>query len=173
MATASSDNSWKVRRAAVGLLTAFIQARSDILKSYYNDICDHLVGRFKERDSAVKENILLCTRELLRESVVTGKAGAQASDAEMTDDAPPAASFLRTRSSYETLDIKLPQIVHACERLFKAPLDSRTQQAIFALLAELVRVRHGGLDEYLENLMPHILNNIASSSKTKVRAATH
>ena len=175
VATASSDNSWKVRRAAVGLLTAFIRARSDILKTYYNDICDHLVSRFKERDSVVKEEILLCTRDLLRESVVTGKSGAAAvtghagssADADMDDAAPLPPTFSRTRSSYETLDIKLPQIVHACEKLFQARVDSRAQRAIFALLSELVRVRHGGLDDYLEALMPHILQNIANSKATK------
>lgn len=191
VATASSDGSWKVRRAAVGLLAAFIRARSDILKSYYNDICDHLVSRFKERDVAVKEEILLCTRDLLRESVVSAKgaaiaaasaggAGHASQDVEMEEPAPMAPSFLRTRSSYETLDTKLPEIVHACEKLFRSAsasgsggaLDSRTQRAIFALLQELVRVRHGGLHEYLSALVPPILTNITQSKQTKEAEAS-
>jgi cullin-associated NEDD8-dissociated protein 1 len=162
------------------LLTAFIRARSDILKEYYSSVCNHLISRFKERDAAVKEEILLCMRDLLRESVVTGKAGAAAAmsaadkgpasshggalggagDA-MEDDAPPIApSFLRTRSSYETLDVKLPEIVAACEKLFRGSLDSRAQRATFALLSELVRVRHGGLDSHLDSLLPPILKSI-------------
>jgi len=177
VATASSDNSWKVRRAAVCLLTAFIRARSDILKEYYSSVCSHLLSRFKERDAAVKEEILLCMRDLLRESVVTGKAGAAAAasladkgpasshggvGSDAMEDEPPtmAPTFLRTRSSYETLDVKLPEIVAACEKLFRGTLDSRAQRATFALLSELVRVRHGGLDEYLQSLLPPILKSI-------------
>ena len=36
--TVSADSSWKVRRAAVGVLSAFIRVRSDILKEYYKEV---------------------------------------------------------------------------------------------------------------------------------------
>src|SRR5690242_2054519 len=77
-ASVSSDSSWKVRRAALGVLSAFIRARSDLLSTFYVSIADHLVLRFRERDSAVKEDVLQCTRVLLRESVVSTAALAAA-----------------------------------------------------------------------------------------------
>jgi hypothetical protein len=124
VAMASSDNSWKVRRAAVCLLTAFIRVRSDILKDYYSAVCDHLVSRFKERDTAVKEEILLCMRDLLHESVVNGKSAGHImhtgrNDA-MEDDTPSIMepTFLQTRSSYETLDVKLPESVLQTHHIF-------------------------------------------------------
>jgi len=145
VASASSDNSWKVRRAAVALLAAFIRARSDILSQYYTRICEHLVERFKERDLAVKEDIIMCTRDLLRESVVTShkesrntggsSAAASASSAmvapshalpsscqggdEMDDSMPSERpSFLRARSSYERLPDLSPRLIEACLKLF-------------------------------------------------------
>jgi len=47
------------------------------------------------------------------------------------------------------------------------PLDSRSTRAVFALLAELVRVRHGGLDEYLAKLMPPVLSWSRSMLKSQ------
>ena len=69
----SNDTSWKVRRAAVGVLGAFIKARSDLLRDYYTTLFDHIVRRMKERDSAVKEELLFACRDLLHESVVTDR----------------------------------------------------------------------------------------------------
>jgi hypothetical protein len=108
VATVASDNSWKVRRSAVSVLSAFIRVKSDILKTYYNDLMDHLVSRFKERDTAVKEEILICTRDLLREAVVSGKTTGtdDSGDEPMTTPV-----FLRTRSSFETLDLKVQAII--------------------------------------------------------------
>jgi cullin-associated NEDD8-dissociated protein 1 len=154
----ANDSTWKVRRAAVGVLSAFIRARSDILKDYYNDLCDHLVERFKERDSAVKEDILLCCRDLLRESVVSNK-----DHVESNEESKPVPTFTRTRSSYETLDLKVKSIVSGVEKQLRTA-DARTQRAVFAVLTELVVVRHGNMGEYLSQLIPHIIKGIESGN---------
>jgi hypothetical protein len=39
-----ADTSWKVRAAAIRVISAFIRVRSDILKTYYAQLSDTLVG---------------------------------------------------------------------------------------------------------------------------------
>ena len=77
-ANGDDDSSWKVRHAAVKTLDAFIRARSDLLKSYYESLLTSLVERFKERDENVKLEIFNALRSLLREAVVTSHSHSHA-----------------------------------------------------------------------------------------------
>ena len=183
----SNDTSWKVRRAAVGVLSAFIKARSDLLKEWYTRLFDHIVSRMKERDSAVKEELLFACRDLLHESVVSERATSATATAAASDLLPgsvpslggpmPSSTsldfdepmfavplFHRTRSTYATLDTKTPALVVSVERQFAAA-DIRTQQAIFAVLTELFQVRHGQLARFLPRIIPHCIAGIAAQGK--------
>ena len=184
----SNDTSWKVRRAAVGVLSAFIKARSDLLKDWYTQLFDHIISRMKERDSAVKEELLFACRDLLHESVVSDRSStasaSAASDAlpgsvpslSSTASMPSSTSldfdepmfaaplFHRTRSTYATLDSKTPALIISVEQQFRGS-DIRTQQAIFAVLTELFQVRHGQLARFLPRIIPHCIAGIQAQGK--------
>ena len=186
----SNDTSWKVRRAAVGVLSAFVKARSDLLKDWYTQLFDHIISRMKERDSAVKEELLFACRDLLHESVVSERGTSSASASAASDALPgsvpsfsSAASmpsstsldfddvpvfavplFHRTRSTYATLDTKTPALVVSVEQQFRGA-DIRTQQAIFAVLTELFQVRHGQLARFLPRIIPHCIAGIQAQGK--------
>jgi hypothetical protein len=55
----------------VRCLSAFIRARGDLLKVYYEVLCDTLVSRFKERDHTVKAAVMAAMCDLLQTSVVS------------------------------------------------------------------------------------------------------
>ena len=175
----SNDTSWKVRRAAVGVLSAFTKARSDLLKEYYTLLIDHLIQRMKERDSAVKEELLFACRDLLHESVVAdrvpppaGSVGVRTSTsspfvAADSDELPSTFHqplFSRTRSTYAVLDQKTPKLILSVERGFTGS-DIRTQQAIFAVLTELFQVRHGQLAAFIPRIIPHCINGVQATGK--------
>jgi len=75
---------------------------------------------------------------------------------------PEVPLFIRTRSSYETLDLKVKDILGGVEKQF-AKGDTRTQKAIFAMLCELVVVRRGDLD--IGTTVPNIILGIESTGK--------
>lgn len=162
----SNDTSWKVRRAAFSVLSAFIKARSDMLKDYYSSLCDHLVGRMKEHDPAVKEELMLCTRDLLHESVVADRSNQTIMQSmDMSDDMPSnQPTITRTRSTFASLELKIPALIQAIEREFSST-DSRTQRAIFAVLTELFHVKYGQLADYFAKLLPHVITGIRGSGR--------
>jgi hypothetical protein len=98
------DNSWKVRRAAVHVLSAFIRARSDILKEFYGTLSDTFIDRFKERDANVKLAVLSATCDLLRESVVARRDTISETKA-VTLNVP---VLVRTRSSFQAWGLPIP-----------------------------------------------------------------
>ncbi len=53
-ASEEDDSSWKVRRASIRCLSAFIRTKADILQNYYETILSTLISRMKERDHNVK-----------------------------------------------------------------------------------------------------------------------
>ena len=92
-----------------------------------------MIRRMKERDSAVKEELLLACRDLLRESVVSERtAPPPTSNASLSSPFHAADSdelpgsflqplFTRTRSTYAVLDTKTPQLITAV----RAPVHRR------------------------------------------------
>lgn len=160
----AADESWKVRLAAAGVLSAFIRCRSDILKSYYMQLCDALVTRYAvERDAAVCEELLQATKDLLRESIVSVSSGGS-TDMELDEDMP-MPLFVRTRSSYETLENKVSQIVDGICKIFDKS-SPPIQKAALGVLRELVTVRRGNLEEYFAQIMPHILFGVRAGGKS-------
>lgn len=70
------DTSWKVRKAAVKVISAVVQARPDLLPDTYALCGAELVRRFKEREENVRLDILACYT-----SIVQASAGALSSSA--------------------------------------------------------------------------------------------
>ena len=68
------DSSWKVRKAALRVLGAIIRERDEVVKdaAVYAQVCDELLGRFKEREESVQLEVFACVTQLLEESVHGG-----------------------------------------------------------------------------------------------------
>merc|ERR1719189_1529443 len=60
---ASADESWKIRKSAIRVISTFITVRGDILKSYVESLSTVLLTRFTERDSSVQEQVYHAFRE--------------------------------------------------------------------------------------------------------------
>ena len=88
------DTSWKVRRAAVKVVRAFIMSRPELLGDFYDNCSSALIARFKEREDSVKLDIVNCYEDLLRATILVSK---NKSDAE---------SKLLTRSGMTSPDIR-------------------------------------------------------------------
>uniref|UniRef100_A0A7S3NKS9 TATA-binding protein interacting (TIP20) domain-containing protein n=1 Tax=Aureoumbra lagunensis TaxID=44058 RepID=A0A7S3NKS9_9STRA len=73
------DSSWKVRRAALRLLTAIITSRSELLSNLYNKAAPILTDRFKEREENVRVDVIKATESLIR---ITPDDGSYASQIE-------------------------------------------------------------------------------------------
>lgn len=59
------DSSWKVRKNAVKVLNAIIQAQPGLLTDIYASCADELISRFKEREENVRTDVIACFNSLL------------------------------------------------------------------------------------------------------------
>ncbi len=64
------DTSWKVQRAAIKMLTSFIQTHKSTVQQYHLKICESLLNRFKEHDTTVRLDIFTAFQELLLASII-------------------------------------------------------------------------------------------------------
>merc|ERR1719498_277575 len=71
------DSSWKVRRAALHVLSAIVSTRPELLKELYTSpgeepsLADLLIARFKEREENVRLDVLGCFTEQLKATTTT------------------------------------------------------------------------------------------------------
>ena len=68
------DSSWKVRKAAVRVLSAVIVARPELSVSLLKSCANELISRFKEREESVRLDILLCFSSLLQGATTSGNS---------------------------------------------------------------------------------------------------
>eukprot|EP01036_Dinobryon_divergens_P014869 gene14869-20109_t len=59
------DGSWKVRKAAVKVLSAIVNVRQEKLLELHGTLSHHLIDRFKEREENVRLDVLTCFTNLL------------------------------------------------------------------------------------------------------------
>lgn len=162
------DTSWKVRRASIKCLSAFVRAKNEMLRDYYKIICEALVTQFKDRDINVKMEVFAAFRDLLAGSVVArGLDGREELLANREHDnagasvpssmAPPM--LLRQRSSFEVLEENVPLIVSEIQKQFRSG-KLQTKQGVLTLLRELIIVRAGNLEPYLPELLPFTIEAV-------------
>jgi cullin-associated NEDD8-dissociated protein 1 len=152
--SSDSDMSWKVRRAAVDVLDAFISARGDILRDYFEELIDTLIARFAERDRNVQIKVFACCQNLLRHAVVSTHEMDEHKQAQGLS----VPVIVRQRSSFESLDGRIEHIIAAGGSQFEKG-DAVTRKAVISVFRELLIVRHqaGNVSEYLPQIFPQVL----------------
>jgi len=65
------DDSWKVRRSAIKLISTMFVARQDLWRKLSNETLAQLITRLEESDSAVKLDTLVAFRALINTIVVS------------------------------------------------------------------------------------------------------
>ena len=72
------DNTWKIRRAAVRVISAIASCRHDILPFIFKNYGGALVDRFKEREESVRVDILATFTQLLDNAIETHESHVEA-----------------------------------------------------------------------------------------------
>ena len=116
------DNTWKVRRASVKVIQAFIVSRPELLQKLYNQCTESLVGRLKEREDSVKTSIIICLEELMKATASRRRSGGGSRDGVV-----------------DLLERKKDDIVNAICRLVKDKKNSvKVKTALFGLFSHLL-----------------------------------
>eukprot|EP00484_Ammonia_sp_Unknown_P008564 CAMPEP_0197075724 /NCGR_PEP_ID=MMETSP1384-20130603/211754_1 /TAXON_ID=29189 /ORGANISM="Ammonia sp." /LENGTH=1301 /DNA_ID=CAMNT_0042514573 /DNA_START=883 /DNA_END=4788 /DNA_ORIENTATION=- len=167
-AVADDDTSWKVRRAAVKMLTSFIQTHKSTVQQYHLKICESLLGRFKEHDTTVRLDIFTAFQELLLASIIAEQGTSSFSTQENNPfDMPP---LVRQVSSFQLMSQKLPEMMQQiCTQFKSKTADSKVKNGLLGILRDLVLVRQAersvrcdvlpedGIKAYFDQLIPEII----------------
>lgn len=183
------DASWKVRRCAAKALFAFISTRANgqLLDSgvLYQKAAPTLIKKFDEREENVRLEIINCLALLVRKTgedaypgtldwtvdgqedespaqlPVNRKRRRQSSVAEPGAASPSLEKFPASGPRADLASIT-PAIVKASSKHFKGKAIS-TKQALFRLFDDIVRVQHGGLADYLNDIIVPAIDAIKTT----------
>ena len=158
------DTSWKVRRASVRCISAFVKTKSDMLGTYASSLSDELVDRFKERDINVKLVVFSTMSDLLRESIIPKRDHSPSSGSNSLD----TLTLARTRSWYESIDNKVSSIMTASLIQLKQGKPD-VQRAIISVIRDVISVRRGHIPGYLSQLLP-LLYTCAATDDMRLKA---
>ncbi|KAF0689987.1 Aste57867_18631 [Aphanomyces stellatus] len=144
------DASWKVRRAALRVVSAIIGTRRELLDMIYMQYSESLIARFKEREESVRIDVFGVVSDMLRVTVVAPAA---------VGDKPSTGRpvFARQRSCVDQLHSRVGTIISAANKQLGPKTSVATRCAVFAMLRELAKVEHGQLGPYLDAIMPNVL----------------
>lgn len=151
------DMSWKVRRCAVKLLSAIIEAYPDQVSEVYSKAASELVSRFREREESVKADIFGAMSSLLKQ------VGVVSSRYDQKDPASPL----------QLLSADVPPLIKAAARQLNDK-SLKTRIGMFTVLHTLVGVLPSSVADHVGALVPGILSackdKSASSSSVKIEA---
>jgi cullin-associated NEDD8-dissociated protein 1 len=123
------DTSWKVRKVAVRVVNAVIQARPELLNDLYVLCAKPLISRFKEREENVRIDIISCFN-----SLVTATINAKCIKPNAT-------------KSVELLENNLVSLITtSCNQLSSTSV--KTKSVVFALLKNVVVALHVSITTY-------------------------
>ncbi|OQR95878.1 Cullin-associated NEDD8-dissociated protein, partial [Thraustotheca clavata] len=145
------DASWKVRRAALRVMSAIITTRPELLDTLYASYSEPLIARFKEREESVRIDVFSVFSDLLRVTLV--HLTPTSSGNPETGARP---SFVRQRSCGSELHTRVGNIIAAANKQLGPKITVPTRCAAFGMLRELAQVEEGQLGPFLDTLMPNI-----------------
>ena len=123
---ADDDTSWKVRRAAVGIIDVIVRTRPDILKGIIVQKSDNMIDRIKERNTEVKVELLKVLTAMIAASMEVNEASIEL-------DLMNATSLQRQLSMGETLKQRQDLVVNALMKPLKSKKEKVKVAAIDAL----------------------------------------
>ena len=172
------DHSWKVRRAAMRTLAAFIRHRADLLPtipqrpwqsalntadSYYAQIYALIIARITERD----HNVLTALYSALHDLIAAAKPPARLSSAltpvsdALTANTTAASQLLNALS--HQLNSLMIATINAYNKKEGRHHSADTKVCILTIWREICRVRVDGVDEWLDRIVPLLLNTVAAN----------
>lgn len=145
------DTSWKVRRASVKVIRAFIISRPQFLGGFYGKCSSALIARFKEREDSVKLDIVNCYEDLLRATTVVPKKTTESTSNGMNND------ILIQDDEMEAV------ISETCKLLKNKKSSGKVRIALFAMLQQLAIATKSRLAKYF----PSLIDNLVSALKDR------
>uniref|UniRef100_A0A8C3G8B5 TATA-binding protein interacting (TIP20) domain-containing protein n=1 Tax=Cyclopterus lumpus TaxID=8103 RepID=A0A8C3G8B5_CYCLU len=147
------DLSWKVRRSSIRCLEVLVDARRDLLTSFYSSVCPALLARFKEREENVRADVFAAFSALLRQTrAASSRRGLGAGGEEEGEE--PAVVMLKKQVSV---------IVKALHKQLKEK-SIRSRQGCFSLLTDLSHTVPGALETHIPALIPGIVFSLTDRS---------
>eukprot|EP00743_Colponemidia_sp_Colp-15_P002918 GILK01003157.1.p1 GENE.GILK01003157.1~~GILK01003157.1.p1 ORF type:complete len:1261 (+),score=324.06 GILK01003157.1:67-3783(+) len=155
------DSSWKVRRAAVRLISSLIKSRPELLSQFYSRVTDVLTDRFKEREENVKLDIFSVFVDLLRSTVI----GSMVGESTVSNASAPAGqtTLVRQRSSADLIHQRIQAIMDGLLKQLQTA-SVKTRSGVTAVLKEVASVMPEAFVHYLSRLMPEIKKNFSDSN---------
>jgi cullin-associated NEDD8-dissociated protein 1 len=139
------DTSWKVRRAAVKVLSAAAGSRPEMLGLFYKGPGPEVASRFKEREANVRLDVLECATTLVRTTALSSGGN------------PEALAGLQG-----LLPVFMAQ---ALKQL--GGKDEKTKAAVFGLLRQVVAaLPGGGLEPFMDKVVGCVASCLADKSNT-------
>jgi cullin-associated NEDD8-dissociated protein 1 len=162
------DTSWKVRRSAVKVIRAIIEAHPELHSELYESHADSLLARFKERAEQVRVDIIDCFSALL-DSTISHDSKSALSGSMVSSAGKP--KLIRQRSTVHYLYEKLNDIVNtACKQLQGPDKDVQTKAKTLDMLCKLIVVLRGGLDRaQVETVFKNLMTMIGNSKLSSLR----
>ena len=170
------DTSWKVRKAAIKVITAIVVARPDMLQRLYDDYIEQIVGRFKEREENVRLDVLHCLGCMLQSSLVNApknedlraSATSHAGGAGASVPESLVPSRQTTRSTIPDLGDKIDHIIHAARKQLQGSA-VKSKSTIFTVLRTLVQVTRGNLESHLKDLLGDTIKVISTEKNQTLK----
>ena len=129
------DNSWKVRRAAAKIAAAIVVQYPDVLHNVYRQLAPVLVGRFKEREEAVRPDVYQAYGDLIREMGAASRRGDAAAKSSLIKD--------------------IPGVLRSLARQLRGR-SVKTKSLVLRALQELVRACPGAVVENMGGVVPAV-----------------
>lgn len=149
---AVDDSSWKVRRAAVRVLFAFVKSRAQLSKDVYANIICTLVFNLREHEKNVKMDIIYCLSSFVRNLVISEVSDKLSLEADL--------SLARINSMAPTIIPKiLGEVVDQLLKDFKQN-EEKIKEAELQLLTALATVGAENMVDYFGNFKDFIMADL-------------